>query len=298
MFRFGSRAGSRAPGALASIVWLALFAGPASAQGASESGVILGHGMVGAGGTTVSVFNNVAEGGLSQVGSGRRATSSNYVLEDGVSWVGTSVGTDPMVFGPRPGAGDKDGGQNVRVFGFNFQAAGAGPLAVDMGGVPTSGFIVSNTQASVVTPASLNSLGNPVTPIDVDVSNALGAHTAPDSFRPLPAIQEDLPTQVGGTLHLSVVTQPNDYVVVARGLGSTGIGVPVLAFDGALELLTNLQILVNLSQLPSGTANYAFPIPNSQVLEGFALDFQAVSISDLITLTGSFSNKATVTFLP
>ena len=289
-------------GRLALFLTLLLFPVPALyAQGAggSESGLVVAHAVDSAGGRALNGTLQVG-GGLSQVSVGEVSTSESYIVRSGVVWMPPAIdGNNPLVFGPAPTTGDKDGGDTLKIFGFGFTKAGAGALDVTFAGSPGSGATVfSNTTATVDTPAGLNLHLNPLGLSDVGVSNNHGSATAVDGFHYLPSLSAVNNAQSGQRLKLRIIGDPSGFYAIGIGISLPGFSVPIFPFEGALELIFVPQDITGLQTLDThGQATKKFKIKKSPSLIGSVMEFQALAINPALT-GGAFTNLLPLTVLP
>ncbi len=278
----------------------AAFALPAAAQTAAgaESNVALAHTLVSSGDAS-STVNHDAYATLGQTLAGVESTSTNYALQSGVAWIKPQItSNEPIVFAAAT-PGDKDGNENVNIFGYNFLAPGAGNLTVDFGSTMSPATLVTtNTVATTVTPPGLGPLGNPIGDTPVTVTNLHGSHTAEKAFTYLPAMLVDTIATPGGRLEMRLQTHPGDVYFLVMGKSSPGIGATLNPWDGKIEILFNVQLLQALVPVPHGPSLFQLDIPNDPVLGGGVLQFQALSVTSFATNTGSFTNLLKVTIVP
>ncbi len=268
----------------------------------TESHVMLAHGTPAAGGRSTNVVSALASSTIGQVAAGPVSTSANYALEIGVSWMPPQVtGDQPIVFGASPSTSTKDGGKLVRVFGYNFQAPGAGALNVLFGGQSSTGtFVLSNLEATTVTPGQVTSLGNPPPSAPLVVATGNGLNAAPDSdlqssFLYEPALVAVDHAVVGKRLQLHFFSEPGDSLVLVLGQTIPGFGAPVPPLEGSAEVLINPQTIVPFAPMPNGHFGFPINVPDDPVLAGASISLQGVSITSLFPLDGAFSNALTIT---
>ena len=276
-------------------------AGVAAGQtSGSESGLVMAQGLAGAGGDSVSVANNKAYASLGQPLTGVPSESANFKMHSSVSFVVPEViTTGPILAGVRPGAGGFQGGQIADVFGFNFTEPAAGPLDVAFDGVlGGSTVVVTNLQASTVTPLGVGPLGNPKAAVTVDLANLLGTHSDDTGYAYVPALVEESLAVVGGTIQLQLLTFPGDSYFLVHGKSVPGVGIPLAPYDGALEVLLNVQVLASFAPTAGGTSLFQINIPNDPVLAGGILEFQALSVTDFLSGNAGFSNRREVHLHP
>lgn len=272
----------------------------AQGMSASESGFTPVQSLNAAGGLSLTVTGNQSTASLSQLGTGAEATSTNYLLQDSVAWSPSVIlPTGPIITGVREGSGDKDGGETVTVFGFNFDAVGAGIHDVQFDGNPgTNASVLSNTMISVQTPASLNSLGNTIGASSVTVTNSLGSDDTSDAFYFEPALVQATHAQLGRTLQLRLQTSEDAIPFYLFGLSIPDFGIATPPFDGQLECILQL-LFVSTAIVPAtaGVSVQKIPVPKT-LPTGVVLEFQALSIDDFTLTSGSWSNRVEVTILP
>ncbi|MEM7311074.1 MAG: hypothetical protein AAF682_30670 [Planctomycetota bacterium] len=287
---------------LRSLGLILAVAGSVSAQGSagSESGVVLSHHLMSAGGDSITGTNNLGFSSVGQTLAGVVSTSTNFELLTGVSWTLPEVTTDqPLIFGIREGAGPGVGGTPIDVFGFNFTQPAAGPLDLEFNGsLASSTAVVSNIQASSVTPTGLNGFGNPLAEVDVDAFNLLGSMRMNDGYNYFPALSLEVPATVGGPLAMRLQTNPGDLYFLALGKSITGFGLAIPPWDGQLELILNVQILQSTVPVPFGVSLFQITIPDDPALAGGTLEFQAFSVTSFAPAEGRLSNLRSVFLNP
>ena len=279
-----------------------LLAAPeVDAQGGSggSQGVVIAHAICAMGGRSIDTAGTLVAGQLGQVAAGEEAISPSYIIQNGVVWVDPTVGTGaPIVFGALPPTVDKDGGDTVTVYGFNFLLPPGGPLSISVAGNPDTGTVVtSNTTATTTVPQGVDALGNPLAFADIAVSNSLGTHTAKNGLIYTPALLQNNPARVGKTLKLQFLAEPGGFMDLGQSLG-TGPGVPFLPFDGVVELAQPYTLIVELLPVPSGEEFVQLPVPPLISLIGVTASFQSLAITQLAPLAGAFSNTIQVTIEP
>ena len=295
-----SRPASRTLPAVLLPAALACLSLPAAGQaiGGSQSGIAIAQATVNAGGLSGSSTARLAAG-LGQTVAGPEASSANFVLQEGVVWILPQVTTaGPLVFGVKAESGSKDGGEPTTVFGFNFNSPGAGAADVLFAGAfGSSTQVASNTTITTFTPAGVNAFGNPLAAVPLEVVNNLGSHVVPDAYVYEPALLQQSKAQVGSTFVLRFLGEPQSLLTISLGQ-STGTGIPLPPFDGALELSSVLLLLAQSLPSPGGQEFFAFDLPDNPVLVGASVGFQALAVTDLLAPAGSFSNLLSVTILP
>lgn len=288
---------------------LALLAAPLSAQvgGASESGMVLGHTTISAGGYGINTLGYTADSNLSQFGVGDEMSSATYIMQSGVSWIDPSITTnEPIIAGVRPGYGEWDGNEPIQVFGYNFSASGGGLLNVDLGsGAATAVNVISNVQASATSPQGTDPFGNPLAQVDVTVSNLNGTQTRPEAYLYDPAILELDFAFVGGTFDWVFYTNPGDgiddlyFVTIKPTLFAGGAAVvPIGGLQGglALNLPTNFFLVNGVFVSPTGVDRLTTPIPNNPAFAGGSIFVQGAYLNSIFPLGGAFSNAHQLTF--
>ncbi len=289
---------------LAGIVSLLAAGAAADAQSiaGTENHAVLAHGTPAGGGRASNFVSALASSTIAQVATGPVATSPSYALEAGVSWMVPQIsGNEPIVFGADPSTSTKDGGKLARIFGYNFQAPGAGSLTVLFGGQAATGtFVLSNLQATTVTPGQVTSLGNPPPEAPIVVATGNGLNAAPDSpLRPSfvyePALFATDHAVVGQQLHLHFYSEPGDTFTLVFGQTIPGFGAPVPGIQGSVEVVINPQALVGFAPLPNGHFEYTINVPDDPSLINAMISFQGLSLTTLVPLSGAFSNALTIT---
>ncbi|MEM7310830.1 MAG: hypothetical protein AAF682_29435 [Planctomycetota bacterium] len=265
---------------------------------ASQSGIIIAHRLIMGGGYAVTGAGNQEIGAAGQGVAGPVATSVNYELRSGVSWVIPEITTnEPIIAGVREANGDKDGGETRTVFGFNFLAPGSGPLNVTFDGTPATGVAInSNVRATVTTPVGTNEFGNPLAGVEVGVDNLLGSHAVQRGFLYEPALTEVDLANLDEFHRLRFFTKPGESWLLVLGQLISGFAVPVPPFDGAAEVLLNVQVVQPFAVTATGQALFNVPVPNEPVLIGGSVVFQGFSLA--VPPVGSFSNSLTVVIHP
>ena len=277
-----------------------LLCAPLAAQAAgSETHSSLAQGL-GAGGESSNGVGTEVAASIAQPLTGPEATSANFRMRASVAWVTPEIVTsEPIVFGVRAPGGAAVGGDAVELFGTNFLAPGAGALDVAFGGAAAGQASIStNTRAAITTPPGMNLFGNPLAEVDVTPSNLLGSTTTANGFLYTPALVHESPSAVGGRLEMRLQMQPNDVYFLAMGKAIPGFAVPLAPWDGALEIVLNLQVLQSGIPAPHGTSLFQLDVPDDPNLVGGTLQFQAFVVRDFLTPLGGFSNRLDVTFLP
>lgn len=245
----------------------------------------------------VAGVDRVVEGGLAQTATGEAMSSASYRLESGVVWTSGPLGSDaPLVVGVRPGVGSKDGGEPVTVVGMNLDPLGAADVAF-AGELGSSATVTGSNTISVTTPAGVDLYGNPLAEVPVAVSHALGGHEAADAYAFLPAISVHGDVQVGRGFELSLATEPGALYWVAYGRSMPGSAVTIAPFDGALAVLFHL-VVFDGGVSPTGWKKLPLAVPDEPSLAGAPIDLQLLSITDLNTPAGAFSNSITITPRP
>jgi hypothetical protein len=276
-----------------------LLAGAVSAQGVSgsESFVALAPVTPNASGNLASAaYRAHAVVGLAP--SAAFASSGSFALQAGVVLTPPALAPGaPLVFGAAPGSGDKTGGEPVTVRGFAFDD-GSGAATVHLGGGPVPGAVASNTTIHVTTPPGAGALGNPLGPVAVTVSTALGTATRDDAFVYTPATVQVGEARVGQTLTLALDLPPASLRQLLFGGAIPGFGVPVPPLEGALEIVAPLIQLTPFALSPTGMETLSFPVPGDPALAGAVVPFQAVALTGLTPVAGSFTNRVDVAIQP
>ncbi len=282
----------------------AVATGEAQSTGGTETRVVLAHGTPAAGGRGLGSLGDATAATVGQVATGPTGTSPNYTLESGIAWMVPEVTVNtPIVFGVNPATSTKDGGKLVRVFGYNFQAPGAGALSIAFGGDPATSFVISNSQATAVTPGKVDALGNPPPKAPVQVTTLQGTHAAQtaglqSSFLYEPALTAVDHPRIGRPLHMHVFTEPGDLLILVLGQTIPGFGAPVPPIEGAAEVILNPQFVFVLVPAPTGQYEHIASVPDNPVLVGGSVFFQILSFTDVPSLDGAFGNALEVTIFP
>jgi len=290
-----------APSGLFALLPALLLGGAASAQAiaGSESRFVPAQGAPSGGGSATDLVGSTLDATVGQAASGELATSAGFQLETGVAWVIDAPASGPVVAGVLEGSGPKAGGDVVTVVGYNFTEPGAGPLSVVFGGVPSPNVqALSNLHAIAVTPPGLNAQTNPKALVDVRVVNAIGNASVSRGFDYTPSLVEDVHSRVGGTMDLRFHDDPGGLLALALGKSVPGFSIVLPPWDGAFEIVLNVQLLLNFVPTPDGTRVFHVNVPEDPNLVGGTLEFQAFSAHDLLAGDGGLSNLLQITFLP
>ena len=282
---------------------LCVLAAATSGQGmgASEAGLFMMQHVGGGGGITLTPQNNSSTTTLGQVGTGPQMTSANYQLRDGVSWGPSLVNSNkPIITGTRAGSGDKDGGDQILVFGYNLAASGAGLPTVEFAdGFGTNPSVVSNTRIQITTPSGLNPNGNPLGPSGVTLTNNHGTFDALSPYLYEPALVAGTHPVLGRPLDLQLFSDPGSINIFVFGKNISGLGVQLFPFDGAVEILQNFLFLTTaFVPTSSGVDTLSLQLPDDPGLSGFPVEFQVLSVDDFSFSSGAWSNRLTLTLLP
>lgn len=240
---------------------------------------------IGAGGGPAesASYRAIVNIGLASAGFG---SSASYELEGGTVGVPESItGWKSALFGFSPALGDKDGGEYTRMFGFKL----TGLADVTFNGVSAAGFGATNPLwADVQTPPGVNAYGNPFGRVET-VSFSLGKPALEQGFGYLPLIQTENVPALGGSIHVRYLGESGSFGWLAFGLSVPGIAIPIPPFEGAVETLLKSK-LFPIRYAPEGVADWVLPIPDDPTLQGFPLEFQALSITSPDFSSGEYTN--------
>lgn len=285
---------------LPSLLALGALAGATAAQSGasgSENHVSSARNAPSAGGSSASP-GFLVESELGHATAGPEASSTNFSFVGGATFTGPGFApSTPVAFSVQSGQGPAAGGQAAEVLGVGFASPTAGTTQVDFDGLAAGNvFVVSDTRLSLLTPPGTSLLGNPKASVDVVVLNDDGSSSLSDGYLYTPALLERAPALIGGTLELDVVDEPGSFHLLAYGFALPGFGIPLNGFAGSLELITGTSTFGALTPSPSGTTQFAVPVPDQPAIVGKSLDWQVISISSLAPFAGSFSNLLSTTF--
>ena len=275
---------------------LAFITLPAAAQniamGGSESYMLQAPSVVGGGGVAVS-FSYIARVVIEAPSVPFQIVSETRRMLAGPALFGAEPTGAPILFGVREGTGVKNGGQAVTLFGRDLNALGSGASAATFGGQPLSSLsVTSGLTATGFTSPGVNVFGNPLGSVDVRFTNQFGSTSRQGAFAYTPALVLDSLPVVGHGYGLSLHAPPGSTISMAYGIATPGVALPLFNLDGALEILQQITIFVPFSPTPtSGHFQFAAAIPPAPNLVGLKLPLQAVAITDLGILSGSFTNK-------
>lgn len=269
---------------------------PLHAQGAaaSESGVVTAMGTPAGGGESVGqVTGGQLSASVGQSATGIEASSTNFTVQPSVAWSTTSfVGDVPLVTGVRPGLGDRDGGEIVTVFGYNFQAAGAGPNAVTFDGIGAVAPVTTgNTQVRVTTPFGIDANFNPLVETEVQVTNLNGTHKVQKAFNFTPGLVASNHAQLNRRFRIRGHGNPGDFMVLFFGETFPGVTAATPPFSGEFATVLNFILITPIPQAVPADAFSAFELvmPSNTPLIGFLMEFQAIIVSPTLT-SGSWTN--------
>ena len=235
--------------------------------------------------------------GLAAAGS--EGSSSQYVARARTAAIPAQLSSSrPLVFGVAPALGHKDGGEPVAVHGFELDDT-PGVASVLLADQPaTSVSTTSNTVLSATSAAGLNEFANPLGRGNVEVTTSAGTGALADGFVYGPALSEEAPPQVGAPYAVDLHLHPGDFYLLALGASVPGLAVPVPPFAGAAEILLGVKQLVGLTLAPEGMASFGLPVPADASLIGATVEFQALALTSLAPLAGSFTNRLETTIQP
>ena len=218
--------------------------------------------------------------------------SVSYDMWGGAELFGSVPTNLPEVFGVSGGKGVKDGGELATVFGRNLLTPGAGAATIDLGGLAlTNVSILSDNVAQGTTVLGVNQYQNPLGAVDVNLQNQLGSSSSTAAFLYTPAIVVDSLPVVDGQYGLSIHAPPGSILSMSYGFTIPGVAIPLFNLDGAIELINQITPVIPLTVCPpTGHFQFVAAVPNLPSLAGLDLPLQALAFTDLVTLSGSFSN--------
>ncbi|TAJ23481.1 MAG: hypothetical protein EPO68_03050 [Planctomycetota bacterium] len=253
---------------------------------------------VGGGAAASSSASYALDGSL--LAAAELASGAQWSFRPATVWSGTSFQpAGPLVFSAFPPEADRVGGASASVIGYGFAAPGAGPLDVALAGVPvTAPFIASNSVALVTVAPGVNAFGNPLGRGDVVVQNAHGGASAVGGFVYTPAVVLDGPVRIGQAAPLRLALPPASFYALAVGGSIPGFTVPVPPLQGALELINPVILVTGVKFSITGQAAFQPPVAADLGLVGVQLEIQAISLTGLDPLVGTFTNRLVVTIQP
>ena len=190
-------------------------------------------------------------------------------------------------------------GSEMCIRDSHFTAPGAGPTDATFAGALASELAVTgNTTISLKTPAGVDSSSTSLGPVQVAVTNSLGAGTASDSYTYLAGLTQVGEAHVGGQMILRLHSGTDALFVVALGFSIAPAGTPIPPFTGALQLSPAVFFPIPSTTVPVGGATEVLPVPDSPVLIGQVLEFQGVGIELPSLVGGAFTNVLAVSLLP
>jgi hypothetical protein len=225
------------------------------------------------------------------------AAGSAWVLRPATVWTGPSFApAGPLVFSSFPAHADRGGGTSASLIGYGFGAPGAGPLTIALVGQSTSANVIaSNSLALFNVPVGVGALGNPLGRGDIGVQNQLGSASAADAFTYTPALVTDGPLCIGQPAPIAFLLPPASFYALAVGGSIPGVGLPVPPLQGSLELLSPVVLITGVKFTVAGEAAFPAPIQNDPGLIGVQFELQALSLTNLNPLGGTFTNRLVVT---
>jgi len=274
---------------------------PISAQGgiaSSENFVTLAPIQPGGVGLATST-NYAARMTLGLVPSAVTASSAQHVAHVGfVAFEPQLAPGAPLVFATQPGVGSKTGGEAITIRGFNLDD-GSGAALATLVGVPATGVTAtSNTVLTTKSAKGVNSLGNPLGAGDVTVTTAAGTSTLSSGFVYAPAIASDTAPRVGQLYPLDVHLPAGSFYQVVVGKSVAGVSAPVPPLAGAAELVLGIVPITPLQYARAELETLLFPIPDNAALVGASVELQAVVLTGLAPLAGSFTNRLATAVAP
>lgn len=242
----------------------------------------------------------VSEASLNVPHVAGESASVNYRSRDGVVWMGlgSQGASSPAIIAVLPSAGDKDGGDLVRIVGSGFDPGGA--ATVSFGGAPGAGVsVLSSTAVDVVTPDGTDSNGNPIGAVDVSIAGAFGAATLSDGFSYLPYLYQAEPAVVGGDYELGLQTKPDRIAVFLYGFENPfDFGLPFAPYQGALDLeFTSWQVAEPVSPV-IGSGGHLSLGPITAGLVDLPVFFQALAFAPFAPSESEFSNVVSIIAQP
>jgi len=264
----------------------------------SQSFVAFAPGRVGAAGRT-SGGSYVAHLSVGLASAAKTASSTSFVVHGGTGAMTRQLtsGAAPMVFGASPYTTGTGGGHAVAVHGFNLD--GGGGESASLVGSPLTGLSsVSNTLLSGQTGAGVNPFGNPVGRGTIAVTTSRGTDAAADAFVFGPALSADAEPRIGAPFELDVHGAAGGFFQVAIGLSLPGFAAPVWPLAGAAEIVVGVSSVTGLQAAAASPETVSLPIPAQPTLIGQAVELQAIALTGLAPLAGSFTNRLKVTVAP
>lgn len=252
-----------------------------------------------AGGATLASSQFTAVATLAgPLGTGYSASSAQFTLvgPGAVAPTDDLASQGPIVAAVEPRI-VRYSGEAVRVFGAGF--SGGGTPAVSFAGQPGGSVqVLSDRELSATSPVLVNAVGNPLGPVDVAVASALGSHSLNAASVASPGYVQTSPARLGSTFTVTHMGQPGSVGIPSWGQEIPGLVVPILPFDGVIELP---QIFITYpAQVydATGVAPTVYPIPNNPNLVGLTLQVQSLEVTSFEPLAGGFTNVVNLEVLP
>lgn len=188
-------------------------------------------------------------------------------------------------------------GEDVQIFGAGLSAGGT--PSVTFAGQPASAVqVISDHELLVTTPVLTNAFGNPLGPVDVSISNVLGSSSAEQAAVSSPGYVQTSPARLGSTFTVTHMGQPGSIGIPSWGNAIPGLVIPILPFDGVIELPEILITYPAQVYDSTGVAATVFPIPNNPVFVGLILKVQSLEVESVSPLSGGFTNVVNIEVLP
>lgn len=279
---------------------LAAAANAAQQPSGSETQAALAQGVY-AGSARMTSASSVLE---STVGAGLTAPaggSANFVLRHGMIGTLPPIGTArPLVFGTDVGVGERAGNETIRVFGMQFQEAGASTAVVRMGGeICPVATVTGPNVIEVLTPNGIDPLGNPKGPVEVTVVNINGTtKTAHPALFYAPGPMQLSHARLGSLFQLSLHHLAGAFSLVLIADSPPIPPLPIPPLEGTLALSGSPLTLAPFAPVPGLHEEFGIALPDAPVLAGTVLEFQLVEFTGLSPLAGTFTNVVPVTLHP
>jgi hypothetical protein len=263
----------------------------------AESHVLFAAGITAAGGAGASP-NYQLDGSLSA--GAELAAAPQWSSFPATVWSGSAFQpTGPLLFFVLPSEADRNGGMAATVVGHGFAQVGAGTPSIALGGQAVGpAFVASNSLALITIPVGTNVHGNPLGLGSVVAQNAFGSALAESAFTYTPAVVADGPVRIGCPAPLRVSVPPASFYAIAVGGSIPGFALPLPPLQGSLELIDPILLVSGVKFSVTGQALFQPPVADNMSLIGVVFELQALSLTSLAPLAGTFSNRLVISIQP
>lgn len=198
----------------------------------------------------------------------------------------------PAVFHVDPAYGPMEGGTSITVCGVHYDLAGlAGPLTVEVGGVPATDVVVlSDTTLTATVPSGASG------PHDVQVTSVLGSTNRVGGFLHTPALTATPYGTLGHPVEIENYGPVGGFFDLYYSSVQTNIPLPPF---GTL-LIGPFPFIAGLTTVPypapDGVQSFEYDVPTNPNLIGKSLYLQSVAVVSLAPVDIRLTNAASVTF--